>query len=67
MFVFNVAVLFVRIDMLLMVFNLLPIPPLDGSRALLGRWMRVPAYSLKPFEQYGFVVLILIIFVAPLS
>jgi len=64
-FVFNVAVLFVQIDVLLMIFNLLPIPPLDGWRGLLGLVDARTAYALKPFEQYGFVVLILIIFLAP--
>ncbi|HEY7024484.1 MAG TPA: site-2 protease family protein [Candidatus Limnocylindrales bacterium] len=64
-FVLNVAYLFVQIDVLLMIFNLLPIPPLDGWRALLGLVDARTAYNLKPFEQYGFVVLILIIFIAP--
>lgn len=64
-FIFNVAVLFVEIDVLLLIFNLLPIPPLDGWRALLGLVDARTAYSLKPFEQYGFVVLILLIFFAP--
>ena len=64
-FVFNVAVLFVQIDVLLLIFNLLPIPPLDGWRALLGLVDARTAYNLKPFEQYGFVVLILLIVFAP--
>lgn len=64
-FVFNVAVLFVQIDVLLLIFNLLPIPPLDGWRGLLGLVDARTAYSLKPFEQYGFIVLIAIIFLAP--
>jgi Zn-dependent protease len=64
-FVFNVAVLFVEIDVLLLIFNLLPIPPLDGWRALLGLVDARTAFNLRPFEQYGFVVLILLIVVAP--
>jgi Zn-dependent protease len=64
-FVLNVAYLFVEIDVLLMIFNLLPIPPLDGWHALLGLVDARTAYNLKPFEQYGFVVLILIILLAP--
>ena len=48
-----------------MIFNLLPIPPLDGWHALLGLVDARTAYNLSQFEQYGFVVLILIIFVAP--
>ena len=64
-FLFNVAVLFVQIDVLLLIFNLLPIPPLDGWRGLLGLVDARTAYNLKPFEQYGFVVLLLLIFFAP--
>ncbi len=64
-FIFNVAITFVQVDVLLLIFNLLPIPPLDGWRALLGLVDARTAYSLKPFEQYGFVVLLLLIFFAP--
>ena len=65
LFVANVAITFVRVDILLLVFNLLPIPPLDGWRALLGLVDARTAYNLKPYEQYGFVVLLLLIFFAP--
>ena len=64
-FVFSVAVLFVEIDVLLMIFNLLPIPPLDGWRALLGIVDARTAYTLRQFEQYGFVLILLLIVVAP--
>jgi Zn-dependent protease len=64
-FVFNVAVLFVEIDVLLLVFNLLPIPPLDGWRGLLGLLDARTAFNLRQFEQYGFIVLVLLIFIAP--
>lgn len=64
-FVFSVAVLFVEIDVLLLIFNLLPIPPLDGWRGLLGIVDARTAYNLRQFEQYGFVLIILLIVVAP--
>jgi Zn-dependent proteases len=64
-FVFNVAVLFVEVDIVLLIFNLLPIPPLDGWRALLGIVDARTAYNLRQFEQYGFVLIILLIVVAP--
>ena len=64
-FVFAVAVLFVEIDLLLLVFNLLPIPPLDGWRALLGLVDARTAMNLRQFEQYGFLAIILLILVAP--
>ncbi len=64
-FVFETAGYFVLINVFLMVFNLLPIPPLDGWRVLLGLVDARTAYNLRAFEQYGFLVLILIIFLAP--
>ena len=64
-FVFEIAVTFVIVDVLLLIFNLLPIPPLDGWRALLGLVDARTAYSLRQFEQNGFIVLLLLIFIAP--
>ena len=64
-FAFGVAVTFVVIAVALTIFNLLPIPPLDGWRALLGVVDARTAMSLRQFEQYGFVVLVLVIVAAP--
>lgn len=64
-FAFFVAIIFVEIDLLLLIFNLLPIPPLDGWRGLLGILDARTAYNLRQFEQYGFIVIILLILVAP--
>lgn len=57
----------VQINLILMIFNLLPIPPLDGSKILFSflpsKW-QAPFLSL---ERYGlFLALILVIFVFPL-
>ena len=60
-FVLRVAEIFIRINVILMIFNLLPIPPLDGWRVLLGLVPARTAYTLRPFEPYGFVVLLLIV------
>ncbi|MBR3779098.1 MAG: site-2 protease family protein [Clostridia bacterium] len=52
----------VMVNISLMVFNLLPIPPLDGSRLwsslLPGRW----AYALEQYSQYITIGLMVLIF-----
>ncbi len=46
----------------LMVFNLLPIPPLDGSK-LLYALLPVSAYKVRAFlDRYGFVILLFFVF-----
>jgi Zn-dependent protease len=60
---FQVLFLFVRINILLMVFNLIPIPPLDGSKVLFAFLDRRTEYQIRPFlEQYGFLILLAILF-----
>lgn len=60
-FVVNVGVTLLAINVVLMIFNLLPISPLDGWRVLLGVVSARTSYSLRQFEPYGFVVLLLIV------
>jgi len=54
-------------NVLLGVFNLLPLPPLDGSKVLAYFLPRKAAYSLSQLEQYGPILLILLIFTGLLS
>ncbi len=44
--------------MALAVFNILPIPPLDGSRILAGLVPAAQAAWLDQLEQYGWLLLI---------
>jgi Zn-dependent protease len=60
--VLTVVETFIRINVILMIFNLLPIAPLDGWRVLLGVIDARTAHSLRQYEQYGFIVLLLIVF-----
>jgi Zn-dependent protease len=61
--VYNIIALFVVYNIALAVFNLIPIPPLDGS-ALLFRFLSPrQAWQLRPFlSQYGFIILLVFIF-----
>jgi Zn-dependent protease len=61
-FVLNVAAFFVVINVFLMVFNLLPIPPLDGWHVLLGLVDARTAYTLRQYQQYGFLLILVIFF-----
>jgi Zn-dependent protease len=54
------------INLVLAVFNLLPIPPLDGGRILMGLLPASIARRLAKIEKYGFMVLICLIFVLPI-
>jgi Zn-dependent protease len=57
---------FILINIVLMVFNFLPIPPLDGSKVLFAFLDRRTEYRVRPFlEQYGFFILIALLFLPP--
>ena len=56
----------VWINVLLAVFNMLPLPPLDGGRVAVGLLPDVLARPLSRLEPYGFFVIIGLLFVLPL-
>ena len=64
--VITVLVVFVRINIILMIFNLIPIPPLDGSKVLFAALDRETEYRIRPvLEQYGFLIVIALFFFTP--
>ncbi len=50
---------------LLFVFNLIPIPPLDGSRVVYGLLPPRQQYSWRTYEQYGPFILLAVLFLLP--
>jgi Zn-dependent protease len=55
---------FVIINVFLFLFNLLPIPPLDGWKVLTGLVDPRTAYTLRQIEQYAILLLIVVFFFA---
>ena len=46
------------INIMLGIFNLVPIPPLDGSKILLGILPRDVAHAYSRLEPFGFIILL---------
>jgi Zn-dependent protease len=62
-FLMSVAIAFLSINILLFLFNLIPIPPLDGWAVLLGLVPGQTAYQLREF-QYRYAQIIPFVFLA---
>ena len=56
----------ILINIVLAVFNLFPLPPLDGGRIAVGLLPRELATPLSRLEPYGFPILIGLLFILPL-
>lgn len=60
-YVYQIIATFIVVNLVLAMFNLLPVPPLDGSRILMGlgplSWVR----SLSRLEPYGLIVVLVLL------
>jgi Zn-dependent protease len=57
----------ITINIVLMVLNLLPLPPLDGGRIAVSLLPNHLAHKYARIEQYGFVILLILLFTGILS
>jgi len=64
LFVANVVYIFVLINLALFIFNLIPIPPLDGSKVMFALMNPRTVWQIRPkLEQWGFLILIVVMIV----
>ena len=63
----DMAYVGITINVVLMVLNLLPMPPLDGGRIAVSLLPNNLAMQLSRVEQYGFIILIALLFTGVLG
>lgn len=66
-FLLNTLVMTAYLSCALAVFNIIPIPPLDGSKVLFSLLPNRAYYKVLQYERFGFAVLMVIIYLNVLS
>ena len=64
---YTILYYFAQINIMLAAFNLIPIPPLDGSKILMGFLSRRAQYSLERIEPYGMFIIIALLYLGVLN
>ena len=59
-FVISVCAAGISVNLMLMAFNLIPIPPLDGGRIVRGLLPRQAGIAFDKIEPYGFMILLVL-------
>ena len=59
-FVISVCAAGISVTLMLMAFNLIPIPPLDGGRIVRGLLPRQAGMAFDKIEPYGFMILLVL-------
>lgn len=55
------AIAGIRVNLVLMALNLLPVPPLDGGRIMVGLLPHRMSYQFARLEPYGLIIVILLL------
>lgn len=64
---YTILTVFAQINIMLAAFNLIPIPPLDGSKILMGFLSRRAQYTLERIEPYGMFIIIALLYLGILN